>query len=243
MTQAHNIGMVTQAPQRAAPDPEQVRLFHITAIENLPSIVRRGALLAKNQALHEGAVYANIAHAGAQGARARKLMPNPPGGQLHHYVPFYFAPRSPMLMAIHGGKVAGCVFKQEDIVHFEATVASVVATGQGYVFFDRNATLDYRVAFTHLRDLGAVSWDLLHETPQLDGFCKYFQNRRDELRYVDRMERRQAEFLTLTAVPLRCFTRIGVCTEAAAHRVRAIVGAAGVGLRIEVCPQWYFLGQ
>jgi hypothetical protein len=235
--------MLNQPALPPAPAPEQVRLFHITAIDNLLSIMQRGALLAKNVAQMENAVYANIAHAGAQGARARKLMPNPPGGQLHDYVPFYFAPRSPMLMAIHGGKVAGCVFKQEDIVHFETTVASVVATGQGYVFFDRNATLDYSVAFTNLRDLGAVSWDLLHEIPQLDGFCKYFQNRRDELRYVDRMERRQAEFLTHAAVPLRCFTRIGVCTEAAAHRVRAIVGVAGVGLRVEVCPQWYFLGQ
>ncbi|TAG28224.1 MAG: DUF4433 domain-containing protein [Burkholderiales bacterium] len=235
--------MVTQTPQRLAPAPEQIRLFHITAIENLPSIMRRGALLAKNVAQREGAAYANIAHAGAQGSRSRKLMPNPPGGQLHDYVPFYFAPRSPMLMAIHGGKVAGCAFKQDEIVHFETTVANVLTSGQAHVIFDRNATLDYSKAYTDVRHLSAVAWDLLHETPQLDGFCKYFQNRRDDLRYVDRMERRQAEFLTHTAVPLHCFTRIGVCTEAAAHRVRDILVAAGVRLHVEVCPQWYFLGQ
>jgi hypothetical protein len=235
--------MLTQPALPPAPAPEQVRLFHITAIDNLPSIMQRGALLAKNVAHTENAVYANIAHAGAQGARARKLMPTPPGGQLHDYVPFYFAPRSPMLMAIHGGKVAGCAFKQEDIVHFETTVANLLTLGQGYVFFDRNATLDYSKAYTDVRHLGAVAWDLLHETPQLDGFCKYFQNRRNELRYADRMEKRQAEFLVRSEVLLGSLTRIGVCTDTAARRVRDIVTAAGVALRVEACPQWYFLEQ
>jgi hypothetical protein len=235
--------MLNQPALPPAPAPEQVRLFHITAIDNLLSIMQRGALLAKNVAQTENAVYANIAHAGAQGARARKLMPNPPGGQLHDYVPFYFAPRSPMLMAIHGGKVAGCAFKQEDIVHFETTVANVLALGQGYVFFDRNATLDYSKAYTDVCHLGAVAWDLLHETPQLDGFCKYFHNKRDELRYADRMAKRQAEFLVQSEVSLAGLTRIGVCTDTAARRVRDIVATTGVALRVEVCPQWYFLGQ
>ncbi len=46
-----------------------------------------------------GIDYQNIAHQGAQGARSIKSVPYPPGGQVHDYVPFYLAPRSPMLLA------------------------------------------------------------------------------------------------------------------------------------------------
>lgn len=85
--------------------PEPVRLFHITAIDNLQAICAAGKLICKNKGAAQGSHYQNIAHAGAQGARADKSVPNPPGGNIHDFVPFYFAPRSPMLSAIHNGRV------------------------------------------------------------------------------------------------------------------------------------------
>lgn len=100
--------------------PHPVRLFHITAIGNLQAICRQGALLAKNAVAAAGVNYQNIAHGGAQGTRAAKAVPVPLGGTVHDFVPFYFAPRSPMLSAIHNGKVAGCQVPQQDIVHFGA---------------------------------------------------------------------------------------------------------------------------
>ena len=99
------------------PVPNPVRLFHITAIENLPAICATGLLLSKNLGELVGIGYQNIAHQGAQGDRSGRIAPNPPGGVVHDYVPFYFAPRSPMLRAIEGGKVAGCQWRQSDIVH------------------------------------------------------------------------------------------------------------------------------
>jgi hypothetical protein len=47
--------------------------------------------------------YHNIAYQGAQGKRATKLVARPPMGVIHDYVPFYFAPRSPMLFTIDKG--------------------------------------------------------------------------------------------------------------------------------------------
>jgi ssDNA thymidine ADP-ribosyltransferase, DarT len=223
--------------------PNPVRLCHITALSNLPSIAQRGALLAKNVAAAGNVQYQNIAYAGAQGARARKLMPQPPGGMLHDYVPFYFAPRSPMLMAVDAGRVPDFAATQEDVIHLETTVDAVLALGQDYVFFDRNATLAYSQAYTDVAHLHVIAWDLLHEIPQLDGFCKFFQNRRGVAGYEDRMERRQAEFLVRQQVLLSSFTRIGVCTQAKASQARGILAAAGVPLRVEVCRDWYFLGQ
>lgn len=223
--------------------PNPVRLFHITVIANLQAMCQVGALLSKNGSAADGIAYTNIAHGGAQGVRAAKPLPNPPGGAVHDYVPFYFAPRSPMLSAVHAGKVAGCTVPQQDVVHLETTVECVTAQGAPFVFYDRNATLAYSKPYTDLARLDAVAWDLLTEQPRLDGFCKYFQNRHQDERYVDRMERRMAEFLVHDRVPLDRFLRIGVCTPAKAAQVQAMLDAAGVPLPVEVKTDWYFLGQ
>lgn len=223
--------------------PNPVRLFHITAIANLPGICQAGALLSKNEGAAAGIAYQSIAYQGAQGARAVRAVPNPPGGMVHDFVPFYFAPRSPMLGAVEKGNVAGCAWRQADIVHLETTVAHVTAGGTPFVFYDRNATLPYSTPYADLARLGEVAWDILTEEPRLDGFCKYWFDRPSVARYTDRMERRQAEFLAKGAVPLARFERIGVIDDARAVQVRAILAAAGVNLPVVVMRDWYFLGQ
>ncbi len=148
-----------------------------------------------------------------------------------------------MLLAIHGGKVAGCDLRQEDIVHLETTVERVTAAGEEFVFYDRNATLAFSTPYTDLANLNAVAWDILTEAPQLDGFCKYFQNRHQDVRHADRMELRLAEFLVRHRVPLGQFVRIGVVTQAKAAEVKTILALAGVPLSVVVQPDWYFFGQ
>lgn len=220
------------------PAPHPVRLFHITAIANLPAIFAAGALLSKNAGASAGIGYQNIAHRGAQGARALRAVP--PGGVVHDYVPFYFAPRSPMLFAINSGRVQGCSLRQDDIAHLETTVERATEAGVPYVFYDRNATLAFAQAYTDLAQLDQVAWDLLTEEPRLDGFCRYWHNRSDPARYTDRMERRQAEFLIRDRVPLGRFIRVGVMAESRAATVRAMASAAGIHLHAVVMRDWYF---
>lgn len=224
--------------------PNPVRLFHITAIDNLAAICERGAIISKNTGAAQGISYQNIAHSGAQGARAVKAAPNPPGGTLHDFVPFYFAPRSPMLSAIHNGNVRDCIFSQDQIIHFETTVDRVVATNNQIVFYDRNATKPYSTPHTDLSLLTTeIAWDLITETPKLDGYCKYFFDRPQNERYIARMEHRQAEFIVKHKVDLNCITRIGVCNEKAATQVCVILGRYNVNLVVEIKTDWYFLGQ
>lgn len=223
------------------PAPQPTRLFHITAIANLPAILATGTLLSKNGGAAAGINYQNIAHAGAQGARAVRAVPNPPGGLVHDFVPFYFAPRSPMLYAINGGRVAGCPWRQGDIVHFETTVQNVTALGQPFVFYDRNATLAFSTPYTDMAHLDtAVAWDLLTEAPQLDGYCKFWQSNQSVARYADRMERRQAEFLVRDNVSLSHMTRLGVIDAPRQAQVQALLAQAGVALTVDVIPAWYF---
>ena len=146
-----------------------------------------------------------------------------------------------MLLAINGGKVPGCDWRQDDIVHLETTVERVAAHSSDFVFYDRNATLDYSQPYNDLAHLdSAVAWDLLTEAPQIDGFCKYWNSSHGELRYADRMERRQAEFLVHQSVPLNVFTRIGVANTAKQALVSSQIVDFGGQLRVYVMPAWYF---
>lgn len=222
------------------PIPTPVRLFHITAIANLPSICAVGAISSKSALARTETRYEDIAYQGAQGARARREMPPPAGGMLHDYVPFYFAPRSPMLYAIEGGRVSGCAWRQADIVHLETTVERCRADGAPTVFFDRNATLSYANAFTELADLERVAWDLITEAPTLDGFCRHWSNRADVPRYADRMERRQAEFLVKERVGLERIIRVGVLNEEREQQVRELLRARAVALPVVAMPEWYY---
>lgn len=80
-------------------------LFHITDYENLESILNHGGLVANSIVKEKGVSYKNIAHASIQDRRLTTSVPLPPKGNLHDYVPFYFAPKSPMLYAIYKGRV------------------------------------------------------------------------------------------------------------------------------------------
>ena len=216
--------------------PDLVRIFHITALGNIPAICEAGALLPKNRVPN----YFNIAHQGAQGARSVRQVPNPPGGSVHDFVPFYYALRSPMLYAINGGRVAGCALKQDDVVHFEFTIASVLAGGAQFVIYDRNATLSYAGAYTSLSDLDKIAWDLFFEPPLVGDFSKYFHDRPSVPKHADRLERRMAEFLVQGAVQLNGCTRIGVADSSSQQQVLAMVRHAGMNVAVDVRPDWYF---
>ena len=149
--------------------------------------------MSKKMVSASGIGYANIAHEGAQGARAAKLVLNPPGGNVHDYVPFYFAPRSPMLFAINGGRVHGCDLRQADIVHFETNIDLVTRHGEPFLFYDCNATLAYSNAYTNLDHLNKIAWDLITEQPQLDGYCQFWMDKPSDPKYVNRREKRMAE--------------------------------------------------
>lgn len=74
--------------------PNPTFIYHITSIENLHSILSNNGLVCINQLHNEGSSFVNIAYEQIQSRRSEKQVPLPPYGNLHDYVPFYFAPRS-----------------------------------------------------------------------------------------------------------------------------------------------------
>jgi hypothetical protein len=220
--------------------PSPLRIFHITAISNLARIAKSKKLHSNTQLQKKKIEYENIAYQGAQGKRATKMVARPPGGFIHDYVPFYFAPRSPMLFTINKGNVPDCDYRQPDIVHFATTVEAVIESELAYVFYDYNATLNFATCYSDVKDLDKIDWDLFREIPRLDGYCQFWKSDMNKPRYSRRMETRQAEFLIHKSVPLTLMSMIGTYNEAKASEVREILDEADIDLPVEAKPSWYY---
>lgn len=221
------------------PVPKPLRIFHITAIPNLASIVKSKMLHANSLLQKKRIKHTNIAYQGAQGKRATKLVAKPPGGVIHDYVPFYFAPRSPMLAAINSGLVEGCAHRQLDIVHFVSTVEAVVKEGLDFVFYDHNATLNFAKCFNDLADMDKIDWDLFFEAPRLDGYCQYYFDNVNNPRYIRRKATRQSEFLVHKTFPLSLMDCVGVYSKEKAAEVQAIFDDAKIDIPVAVKLAWY----
>ena len=67
-------------------------VYHITHSRNLSSIVSSQSLLSNRRLQQEGIQCRSIAHISIQDNRSTTQVPCGPGGDIHDYVPFYFAP-------------------------------------------------------------------------------------------------------------------------------------------------------
>ena len=79
--------------------PNRALIMHFTHIDNMPSILAAGQLVADTEAQTAG-LATDVGDAGVK-ARRRTISVNcGPGGYVADYVPFYFAERSPMMYRI-----------------------------------------------------------------------------------------------------------------------------------------------
>lgn len=176
-------------------------IYHITHINNLESIVKAGGLLACNAMYEAKAEYTNIAYDGIQDRRARTSVPCSVGGVLHDYVPFYFAPRSPMLCAINNkGKVKGYSEGQTPIIYLVSEVEKIADSNLHFAFTDGHAAMAFTDFFDNLEYLDeAIDWEVMESR-------YWFDTDEDN----DRKRKRQAEFLVYNFFPWQLVTEIGV---------------------------------
>ncbi|MEV0595128.1 type II toxin-antitoxin system toxin DNA ADP-ribosyl transferase DarT [Nonomuraea cavernae] len=155
--------------------------------------------------------------------------PAAPGGTLADYAPFYFAPRSPMLYAVHRSNVDGVVARQDEIVHVVSTCETVVTAGLDFAFTDGHAIMEFSEFFDDLRYLDRVDWEIMQARywNDLDGTG-------------ERPRRRQAEFLVHGRLPWHLIVRIGVMSEAVRDQVKAIVVGIEHMPEIIVRRDWYY---
>lgn len=203
-------------------------IHHITHVSNLQPILAEGALVCDGDSARRNLMLQGIAHAHPKERRARTPVPVGPGGSLSDYVPFYFAPRSPMLYAIHTGAVVGYEGGQGAVVHLVSSVEPVAAAGLPFVFTNGHAVVSLSDFFTDTAHLADLDWAVMKLT--------YWNDTQQD---PDRSRWRQAEFLVHQRFPWGLVAEVGVVDEARRQEVRGILGS-GASPAVVVHRNWYY---
>lgn len=206
-----------------------ILIYHITHIDNLESILAEGGLLAYNVMLETQTNYTNIAYENIQDRRARIRVPCGAGGVLHDYVPFYFAPRSPMLYTISQGNVPNYTQGQAAVIHLVSDVFEIDVRGLDFVFTDGHAVMEFTTFFDDLYDLDNIDWDVMESR-------FWFDTNEDN----DRKRRRQAEFLVRNFLHWELITEIGVMNDTIKTQVENILQNFTHKPSVIVRNNWYY---
>jgi ssDNA thymidine ADP-ribosyltransferase, DarT len=200
-------------------------IYHITHINNLAGIIQRGGLHCDRTAQNMKAM--NIGHTHIKGRRLNRIVPLGPMGTVGDYVPFYFAPRSPMLFAISRGNVAGYTAGQQPVIYLCSSTEAVNAAGLQWVFTEGHADMGYTDFFDDFKDLDKIDWNLMK--------AKYWNAIPDD---PDRSRRRQAEFLVRDFFPWQLVHQIAVYGNATSAAVAQIL--AGNRPPVVIQQGWYY---
>ncbi|MCU0533937.1 MAG: DUF4433 domain-containing protein [Hydrococcus sp. Prado102] len=205
-------------------------IYHITHINNLSSILNSDGLIANSRLKQQQINYLDIAHEQIQDRRAKTPVPCAAGGVLHDYVPFYFAPRSPMLYAIHKGNVAGYQEGQTPVIHLVTEAELIEAENFSFAFTDGHAIMTYSDFYDDLARLEEViDWELMT--------AKYWSDTEDD---PNRKCRRQAEFLVYQFCPWQLIKEIGVMNYTIGRQVQQLLEIYNNPTPVRVYASWYY---
>lgn len=132
--------------------------FHFSSIENLESILNSG-LLSTNRKNNFGINHVNVAEVGIQNRRSSMIVPGSGNRTVHDYVPFYFAQKTPMQLAVLHKKNVD----QQFIIYFAVPI-SILESRQGVYFTDASANTDIPPAFYPASDsasLDKLNWQVI----------------------------------------------------------------------------------
>jgi hypothetical protein len=204
-------------------------IYHITHIKNLKFILESGGLIANSGLKRQQINYQDIAHGHIQDRRALTRVPCAARGCLHDYVPFYFAPRSPMLYAIHRGNVEGYADGQNPIIHLVSEAETIAANNLAFAFTDGHAVIAYSEFYDDLQQLDMIDWEIMS--------ADFWGNTQED---GDRKRRRQAEFLVHQFCPWTLIKEIGVINSTLQKQVREILQDFNYQTPIRVYSSWYY---
>jgi hypothetical protein len=201
-------------------------LYHFTHVDNLEAILAQGGLVCLNRA---PTFAINAASNNIQERRKKKQVICEPRGTLHDYVPFYFAPRSPMMFKLSKGGVSTFQGNIHDLVYIVSSIEKIKELGYPFTFMDGHALMALSNFYNDTMYLDKLDWKLIRNT---------MWNNTDEDN--DRERRRQAEFLVKGKVGLDAFNELGVYSQELAKRVFAIMKGHNVQCAIRVKRNWYY---
>ena len=211
--------------------PAAPKLFHMTHVDNLPSIVADGALWSDATLIARGGPAASIGMGSIKQRRLGLPVKCHPGDFVGGYVPFYFCPRSIMLFLIHCANHPELKYTrgQSPILHLELDLHEVIqwadAQPSRWAFSLSNAGATYSEFRCRVDQLDQIEWAAVANT---------------DFRTASVKEGKQAEFLVADSVPWQLVRRVGAMSPA--MQAQAMRNMGGVVHRpiVDVCSSWYF---
>ncbi|APF16812.1 hypothetical protein Calab_0893 [Caldithrix abyssi DSM 13497] len=210
--------------------PRPTPIYRIIHVDNLAVCLKRGGFHAPNNVPDDGLKYRTIHNVGIQNVRRQRTIPCGPRGTMHDYVPFYFGPRSPMLLQLHTGEVNGYHEGQEPIIYIVTTVEKVLKHSLQFVFSDGQGIKAFTTWYDNLKDLNRIDWEMV--------YADYWADTLDDM---DRQRRKQAEFLIYQFCPIEAVTEIGVLNNRMKQKVETILQKFGINnIPVNIHRDWYY---
>jgi hypothetical protein len=213
--------------------PRDRWILHFTHVDNLPAIVAEGRLWCDTLA-RTRLTATEVGDLEIKAARLRRVVPAGRGGRVGEYVPFYFAPRSPMMYRIacdHRDTVPGRYSGGDrPLVYLVARIGGLIDAGLDWVATDGNAataTTEFSCDLARMDRM--IDWALMS--------AERWNNTESD---PDRQRRRMAEFLVYGSVPLSVIHQVGTYSDLYASRTKEILTGHGLASEVYVRPGWYY---
>lgn len=213
------------------PPPRNVKIYHITHVDNLAGILNQGNLWSDSERRDRSLECHGVGMPTIKSRRLDKPVPCHDGTAVGDYVPFYFCPRSVMLFILHKRNHPDLEYVggQKPVLQLEADLGSVIAWAQQehvpWAFTDRNAAARYCDFFDSLSDLDKVDWEAVATTTWNPPEVK---------------EAKQAEFLVYRAFPWELVECIGVYDQEIQAKVLQLLSGAAHRPAMGIHPEWYY---
>jgi hypothetical protein len=211
--------------------PANPKIYHITHVNNLPSIIAAGELISDAAIIQHGGPPAAIGMSKIKQRRLGLPVTCHAGDFVGQYVPFYFCPRSVMLYLLYRGNHAELMYRggQGPIVHLECDLKTIVdwadANHRRWAFSLSNAGAYYVEFRKDLAELDEIDWDAVAAT---------------DFRPADVREAKAAEFLLYGSFPWELVEKVGVHSMTIGQQVTTMIAAGNHHPTVEVKRDWYF---
>lgn len=209
--------------------PSNPKIYHIVHIDRLPSILAMRELVSDVEALRMSLPGTGIGDSDIKERRRRKKLHIYPDLTVGSCVPFYFCPRSVLLLSNHSGRRRTIENRggQEPIIHLESDLNTTVAwadwNGQRWLLTDVNATLTTATEFNELDHLERLHWDIIASDS-----------------WEGQSHVKMAEFLIEKAFPWSLVERIGVMNQSRRVQVERLIQNQVHRPRVQAIRDWYY---
>lgn len=202
--------------------PDQIPIYHITDIGNLPDILAAGGLYSDKIMAQRNPIAIGYPH--IKQRRLSEIRVDCCGGRfVGEFVPFYFCSRSPMLYTINLGKTGRAPGCQRTILHLVSTIAAGISQKRSWAISDGNAGASYTSFYADLAVLAELDWAAIHA-----------------MQWQDKIRQKSAEFLLADFFAWTNIHTIGCQNNQTALQVRKLLSDQAHCPTVSVKPNWYY---